>query len=76
VSCYLLVELREDLAEAMTTHTGVWVSIGSVAGVKCITDLDILGRASFEDVWRRISLVGDEDLVAARSPRRRSRERA
>ena len=50
VSRFWLVELDEDLKSKFTTRTGVWCGIKSVNGVKAVTDMEVISRATLDEV--------------------------
>ena len=67
---FLLVELHADLSQHLTTPTGVWASLGQIAGIKCISDLSTMPLAMFEEqVLMRLS--PDEQRLVERAMRRR-----
>jgi len=49
VSRFLLVEMEEDLPARYTTHDGVLISCKCVNGVKAVTDLECISRATLDE---------------------------
>jgi hypothetical protein len=67
---FLLVELHSDLSKHLTTSTGVWASLGQVAGIKSISDLSTMPIALFEEqVLMRLS--PQEERLVQQALRRR-----
>jgi hypothetical protein len=67
VSRFLLVEMEEDLRSRYTTHDGVLISCKCVNGVKAVTDLECISRATLDE-W-----LLPEHLSLMARPRKRER---
>jgi hypothetical protein len=50
MSRWLLVELAEDLAAHYQTRTGAWLSIKQVAGVRSLTDLEVVSQETLQAI--------------------------